>query len=68
MTNPGLEHLKELIELLDVRLDNTQVTDAGLKSLTGLTQLQSLSLHGTHVTDKGVNKLQQALPGCRIIR
>jgi hypothetical protein len=44
------------------------VTDAGLKQLAGLKSLQWLNLRGTQVTAAGVKKLQEALPGCQIIR
>jgi hypothetical protein len=40
--------------------------DAGLEHLATLTHLKSLSLVDTQVTDAGVNKLQQALPMCKI--
>ncbi len=61
------EKVKGLTNLKDLRLSRTQVTDAGLVHLKGLTKLEWLHLDGTKVTDAGVQKLQKALPGCKII-
>jgi hypothetical protein len=68
VTDAYLEQLKRLPHLRQLYLDRTQVTDAGLEHLTRLTRLQALSLADTKVTDQGVNKLQQALPNCKIKR
>ncbi|MGO8751435.1 MAG: hypothetical protein ACLQNE_36270 [Thermoguttaceae bacterium] len=54
--------------VIEVCLDNTQVTDSDLECLKGLTHLQELHLKCTQVTDQGVKKLQQALPNCQIVR
>ena len=59
-----LPRLKFYLQSLD--LSDTRVTNAGLEDLIGLTNLRTLDLRNTHVTDSGVNKLQQALPKCRI--
>jgi hypothetical protein len=37
-------------------------------ALKGLTQLSELNLSHTKVTTQGVDKLQQALPNCKIDR
>jgi hypothetical protein len=58
----GLVHLKPLVNLGSLFLDNTRVTDAGLEHLRGLTRLRHLRLQGTKVTDKGVRALKAALP------
>jgi hypothetical protein len=68
VTDRGLKHLKNLKSLVMLTLDSTQITDAGLKHLKGLTSLNSLSLNNTQVTNAGVEKLQQALPKCKIDR
>jgi hypothetical protein len=67
-TDDGLENLQGLSQLQDLWLDSTQVTDVGLMHLQGLSQLRKLTLSRTKVTDEGVNKLQQALPNCKIDR
>ena len=64
----GLEHLKGLTKLGYLNLWSTKVTDAGLVHLEGLTNLKGLNLRKTQVTDAGVEKLQQALPKCKIRR
>ncbi|HEX4150008.1 MAG TPA: SUMF1/EgtB/PvdO family nonheme iron enzyme, partial [Pirellulales bacterium] len=46
-------------------LDNP-ITDAGLIHLEPLKSLKSLELGGTKVTAAGVEKLQKALPNCKI--
>jgi hypothetical protein len=44
----------------------TGVTDAGVKYLRHLVTLQNLNLQGTGVSDEGIERLQKALPECRI--
>ncbi|MGA2253861.1 MAG: hypothetical protein ABSG53_04295 [Thermoguttaceae bacterium] len=68
ITNVGLEHLQGLRRLRLLDLSETWITDAGLQSLNGLTHLEKLYLSDTTVTDGSVEKLQQALPNCKIIR
>ena len=51
ITDAGLEHLKELTELKELFLNNTDITDAGLVHLKGLTKLQGLGFTRTNVTD-----------------
>ena len=45
-------------EVVEVDLDNTQVTDAGLIHLTGLADLNYLNLTETKITDKGLVHLK----------
>jgi hypothetical protein len=47
-------------------LSGTDVTDAGLKELANLQNLTRLSLCDTKTSDAAVEKLQKALPKCRI--
>ena len=41
-------------------------TDAGIQHLKSLTNLKELCVTKTQVTDDGVEKLQQALPNCKV--
>jgi len=68
VTDAGLEHLANLTTLQFLYLEDTRVTDTGLEYLTGLTSLKSLWVCHTQVTAEGEEKLQQALPKCRIQR
>ena len=68
ITDKGLEHVKGLENLEYLNLYATETTDAGLAHLTNLKKLKSLYLWQTKVTDEGVKKLQEALPGLKIVR
>ena len=61
-----LRQLKGLSNLRALWLTGTPITDKGLKYLNGLENLRELSLVSTDVTDKGIEKLQKALPNCKI--
>jgi hypothetical protein len=58
VTDRGIEHLKGLVELRCLVLNDTQLTDDGLEHLKGLSQLQVLSLDNTRVTDSGLIHLK----------
>ena len=58
----GLKSLRCLI------LGGTSVTDAGLEHLKALADLERLDVRRINVTDEDVEKLQQALPNCKIVR
>ena len=66
VTDASLAYLKGAPRLQGLYLDNTQITDAGLKRVSVFSNLEHLDLIGTRVTEEGVQKLQQALPNCRI--
>ena len=66
-TDAEMMHLTELTNLQVLKLMGTQVSDSGIVHLKGLTNLQHLELDGIKVSHEGVNKLQKALPRCRII-
>src|SRR5690349_19632637 len=61
-----LARLKESPTLSFLDLISTKISDAGLKHLMGLKNLRRLDLSFTKVTRRGVEKLQKALPKCRI--
>jgi choice-of-anchor C domain-containing protein len=66
VTDAGVPALTELSNLEVLTLGRTQVTDAGLLPLTKLPRLKELDLTGTNVTQAGVDRLQRALPDCRV--
>ena len=59
ITDAGLEHLKNLTQLKELRIGYTEVTDVGLEHLKGLTQLQQLDLGGTKITDAGLEHVKE---------
>jgi hypothetical protein len=68
ITDDRLAHLRGLTRLEELDLNNSEVTDAGLVHLAGMNKLRSLNLTYTKVTAAGVEKLQAALPKCKIER
>ena len=52
-------------QAVQIRVE-TEVTDAGLEHLKALTKLRYLNLEGTQFADDALEKLQQALPRCKI--
>lgn len=68
ITDKALEHLKGLENLEYLNVYGTEIGDAGLAHLANLKKLKSLYVWQTKVTDEGVKKLQEALPGLKIIR
>ncbi len=64
----ALSYLKGLPKLRTLNLFATGITDAALPHIGGLPQLNTLVLIGTNVSDEGVQKLQRALPNCKIYR
>ena len=64
----GLIHLSRCSNLVQLTLIRTKVTDACLAPLSGFAQLRFLELGGTQVTEEGAQKLEAALPRCRINR
>lgn len=66
VTDDGVKHLEGLTDIEWLDLSGTAVANAGLARLDALTRLKRLDLSDTPVTDEGINKLQQALPNCKI--
>jgi hypothetical protein len=55
-----LTHLRELV------LSDTPISDAELVHLEELRELEDVWLFSTHVSSAGVERLQRAIPNCRI--
>lgn len=67
LTDRGLSPLARLPALTRLDLsDNPEVSDAGLEPLMSMRHLVTLDLRNTQVTAAGMDRLQKALPGCRI--
>ncbi|HEX9792504.1 MAG TPA: c-type cytochrome domain-containing protein [Planctomycetota bacterium] len=64
----GLAALAGLAELRSLNLYGTNVGDAGLDALAKLGKLESVYLWGTRVTAAGAARLQQKLPGARVVQ
>lgn len=63
-----LEHLGRMTDLKDLRLCDSQITDAGLRHLKGLANLKYLDVtYSTEVTEEGIEELRKALPNCTIL-
>ncbi|HEV3003669.1 MAG TPA: hypothetical protein VGX78_04380, partial [Pirellulales bacterium] len=67
-TDDALEHVGKLRSLRILDLANTKVSADGLSHLKGLVKLEHLTLTGTQVNKSAVEKIQSALPKCRIVR
>eukprot|EP00913_Durusdinium_trenchii_P035299 g33029.t1 len=58
ITNKGLEHLKDLPNLIYLDLRENAVTDDGLKHLAGIKSLERLSVWSTKVSSAGLAHLK----------
>ena len=68
ITDEGLKHLSNLTNLKYLGLSwNQGISDAGIDCITALTGLEELGIAGKQVTPNGCARLEQALPGCRIV-
>jgi hypothetical protein len=66
VTDVGMENLRGLRQLQHLILARTGISDAGLEPIKSLSQLRELDLEEDKLTEEGVNKLQLALPKCKI--
>ena len=66
ITDAALVHLQQLPKLEALGLDSTAVTDTGLMHLHDLAGLKRLGLFDTKATPQGIQRLEQALPDCRV--
>ena len=67
LNDAGLEVVKHLPSLAQLRLDKTQITDEGLRSLVGVSSLRGVSVNGTLVTDQGAASFRQAQPNVDLV-
>lgn len=63
VTDATLESVKDMTELRELDLNDTQVTDAGLKAIAGLPNLKVLMVSRTKVTEAGVKEHLLSKPG-----
>ena len=61
-----MKFLVGLINLQQLYLVNTKITDDGMKFLVGLTNLQQIYLWGTFVTDVGKQALVRSIKQLKI--
>lgn len=66
VTDQGLIHLRQLVQLQQLDLSDTPVSDAGLEHLAGLSQLRVLNLARTQVSDAGLTALAE-LPALKSV-
>jgi hypothetical protein len=66
VTDAGLKHVAGFQSLDTLWLNETAVSDTGVDTLLALKGLKALGLQGTRVTAAGVERLQKALPNCKI--
>ena len=57
VSDAGIVHLKEAMNLVELVLRGTQLSDEGLRSLLHLPRLMVLGIDETAVTDKGISQL-----------
>ena len=67
ITDAGIKHLEGLVELRNLALERTAISDACLGSLSHLKSLAFIHLTGTRITEAGAKKLREKLPGLQVI-
>jgi hypothetical protein len=66
LRNEDLEGIGSIAGLRRLELQGQSITDEGLRYLEGLKNLKELAIYSKSITWEGINRLQQALPGCKI--
>jgi len=66
VSDAGLQKLRGLGHLVELRLDSANVTDDGVEHLAALARLQELDLYHTLVGETAFQQLREALPQCTI--
>ena len=64
----GLANLAGFSELTYLNLLSTPVTDASVDVLLKLPRLEMVVVSGTKMTEAGMKRLQNGLPGCRVLK
>ena len=69
LDDAAMAKFESMRKLRILSLVDTDITDIGLEHLKGLRQLQEFYLGTiTRVTAEGIDRLQKALPNCKIVR
>jgi hypothetical protein len=66
ITDDGVMHLLDLVNLETLSLARTSIGDAGLVQLTQLPALGRLFVDQTQVSDAGVARFEAASPDCQL--
>ena len=57
VTDEGVMHIGEMVQLHELALNETRVTDAGVEHLQNLKSLEILDLSGTTITDRAIDTI-----------
>lgn len=69
VTDEDLKLFSKITSLKELRVAIApNITDAGIAQLAALTNLEKLDISYTHVSDEAREKLQAALPNCKIVQ
>ena len=68
ITDAGVANLQSFTQLEALNLGETKVTNACIPQLSTLRTLKKLWINDTAISTEGLRQLQEALPGCLIIR
>lgn len=66
VTSDGIDSLSRLTTLETLILSNTSIDDRAIGSLSQLKNLTTLNVRGTNISTLGIDRLQVALPNCRL--
>lgn len=68
ISDEGMKSIGRCRKLEEVLLIGHAITDEGLRHLKGLKNAKEITICSRPVTNAGVAELQQALPGCRVVK
>ena len=66
VTNDGLSYLSG-VQVVQLMLDDVELSDVGLKALMGVPSLQHLEIHRSGLDDEAVKKLKKSMPRVQIV-